>query len=66
MGGAAPGLYNLAQDIGEKNNLAAANPERVKELRAAYAAWNAQLVPPKWQGRVRTGAPKGRGKRKKG
>ena len=28
----APQLYDLSQDIGEKNNLAAANPERVKSM----------------------------------
>lgn len=27
-----PQLYNLAKDIGEKNNLAEANPEKLKEL----------------------------------
>jgi hypothetical protein len=27
-----PQLYNLAKDIGEKNNVAAANLEKVKEL----------------------------------
>ena len=31
-------LYNLADDLGEKNNLAAANPEKLKELRARYDA----------------------------
>jgi arylsulfatase A-like enzyme len=46
-------LYNLARDIGEKNNVAAAEPARVKQLEAAYAAWNAQLAEPKWGGRQR-------------
>jgi arylsulfatase A-like enzyme len=32
-------LYNLKQDVGEENNLAAAEPERVKELQAKLAAW---------------------------
>jgi arylsulfatase A-like enzyme len=27
-----PQLYNLKEDIGERNNLAAENPEKVKEL----------------------------------
>jgi hypothetical protein len=31
-------LYNLAEDIGEKNNLAAGKPDKLKELRARYDA----------------------------
>lgn len=42
-------LYNLTQDIGEKNNLAAQNPEKVKELAADWNKWNAELVEPKWR-----------------
>ena len=41
-------LYNLADDIGEKNDLYAKNPEKVKELSDIYEKWNAQLVPPLW------------------
>ena len=41
-------LYNLAEDTGEKNNLAAAQPGKLKELQAAYDAWNGQLAEPKW------------------
>ena len=51
-------LYNLAQDIGEKNNLAAAQPAKVKELQAAYDAWNSQLAEPRWRsGRKRQRRP---------
>jgi arylsulfatase/arylsulfatase A len=32
-------LYNLADDPGESKNLAAENPEKLRELRAAYDAW---------------------------
>jgi arylsulfatase A-like enzyme len=32
-------LYNLQDDIGEKHNLATANPEKVKELHGKLAAW---------------------------
>jgi hypothetical protein len=42
-------LYNLAEDIGEKNNLAAKEPERLKALQSAYDEWNATLVPPRWK-----------------
>ena len=41
-------LYNLTQDIGEKKNLAAEHPEKVRELAAAWTTWDAQLVDPKW------------------
>ncbi len=47
-GDSLPRLYNLAEDIGEKNDLAAKHPEKVKELRAAYDKWNAEMVEPKW------------------
>ena len=47
---AAPQLFNLADDIGEKNDLAAKQPEKVKDLQAAYDAWNAQLEKPRWGG----------------
>ena len=32
-------LYEIPSDPGERNNLAAKHPEKVKELRAAYEAW---------------------------
>ena len=43
-----PHLFNLAQDIGEKNDLAAAQPEKVKQLQALWDAWNADNEPPRW------------------
>lgn len=39
-------LYNLAADIGEKHDLAKANPGKVKELRALIDAWKKDAVPP--------------------
>jgi arylsulfatase A-like enzyme len=42
------GLYNLAEDIGEKNDLAAAHPEKAKELAEAWQRWNKELVRPLW------------------
>jgi arylsulfatase A-like enzyme len=41
-------LYNLADDIGETNDLAAKMPEKVKELDAVWQKWNAQLARPLW------------------
>lgn len=39
-------LFNLAQDIGEKRNLAAKNPEKLKELRKRYEAYARQAAKP--------------------
>jgi arylsulfatase A-like enzyme len=44
---AAVELYNLAKDPSEKENVAAANPEKVEELRTAYDRLAAQAIPPK-------------------
>ncbi|MGD9507770.1 MAG: sulfatase-like hydrolase/transferase [Geminicoccaceae bacterium] len=41
-------LFNLATDLGEQRNLAAANPAIVAELRAARAAWARGLARPLW------------------
>jgi arylsulfatase A-like enzyme len=44
-GSGKPELYNLAADIGESKDLAAAEPARVKELQALYDRWNAEQAP---------------------
>jgi arylsulfatase A-like enzyme len=49
-------LYNLASDIGEKNNLAATQPAKVRELADAWQRWNRQLAKPSW-GPARGGGP---------
>jgi arylsulfatase A-like enzyme len=41
-------LFDLSKDIGESKDLAASEPEKVKELAAAWNEWNSQLVDPKW------------------
>jgi arylsulfatase A-like enzyme len=41
-------LYNLAKDIGEANDLAAKEPEKVKELQAVWDKWNAEQATPLW------------------
>jgi arylsulfatase A-like enzyme len=43
-------LFNLADDLGEKTNLASTQPERVRELRARYDRLAAQALPPKISG----------------
>jgi arylsulfatase A-like enzyme len=41
-------LYNLKQDIGEQNNLAAKNPEKLKELSAMWNKINSEMAEPAW------------------
>ena len=43
-------LYNLADDIGEKNDLAAKQPEKVKELQSAWDEWNKGNAAARWGG----------------
>ena len=41
-----PQLYDLASDIGESRDLAAAKPELTRELHAAWQTWNKTMPPP--------------------
>jgi arylsulfatase A-like enzyme len=50
-------LYNLATDIGEKSNLAARFPEKVKELSDAWQQWNHELSKPRWSSNGRSPLP---------
>jgi arylsulfatase A-like enzyme len=43
------GLYNIPADEGERNNLAGAYPERVRELLNAFNRWSAALPPWKFK-----------------
>ncbi len=43
-----PMLFNLAQDVGEQNDLTAKHPEKVRELQAKWQAWSASLAKPAW------------------
>ena len=57
-------LYNLKDDIGEQKNLATANPEKPKELRAKMSAWREATkapMPTKNEAQS-TSAPKKKGK----
>jgi arylsulfatase A-like enzyme len=47
---ANPQLFNLATDLGETNNLAATQPEILGALEQLRVAWNAQLIPPVFEG----------------
>jgi arylsulfatase A-like enzyme len=61
-------LYNLAEDIGEKKDLADEKPEKLAELQAKWDAWNATLMPPLWGNGKGEDTPKkkGKGKKKRG
>jgi arylsulfatase A-like enzyme len=48
QGVTAKKLYNLRDDLGETRDLAAAMPDKVRELEAKWAAWNTGNVPPLW------------------
>jgi arylsulfatase A-like enzyme len=41
-------LFNLADDIGEKNNLSQKEPGKMKKLEAAWKKWDAELEQPRW------------------
>ncbi|HWA99673.1 MAG TPA: hypothetical protein VG713_14320 [Pirellulales bacterium] len=43
--GANQQLFNLAEDLSEKEDLAATETDRVKELTAKWQAWQAQMPP---------------------
>ena len=51
-------LYDLSKDPGEADDLAAAQPDKVKELQAKWDAWNKENVDPLWGA-----AGKGKGRR---
>ncbi len=43
-----PGLYDLVADVAESTDLSAAHPETLAELTRLFAAWDAELPPPRW------------------
>lgn len=42
-------LFDLAQDVGEKNDLIASNAQLAQELRDSYDKWNAEQAAPQWK-----------------
>jgi arylsulfatase A-like enzyme len=44
-------LYNLKDDLGEQTNVAAQQPEKVRQLSAAWEKWNAELAEPAFRPR---------------
>jgi len=49
-------LYNLKDDIGESKDLIATHPEKARELKAKWDAWNESNVDPLWGGGRRKNA----------
>lgn len=43
-------LYNLKDDIGEMKDLSSQHPEKVKEMKRIYLAWEKTLAEPDWTG----------------
>ncbi len=44
-----PALYNLTQDLGETNDLAAKEPDQVSSLLSLYQQWELNDIPSVWQ-----------------
>jgi arylsulfatase A-like enzyme len=45
---AEPELYNLAEDVGEKQDLSGEFPEVVLELQGMYTRWSDRMLDPQW------------------
>lgn len=63
-GSGQPELYNLASDVAESKNLAASEPEKVKELKDLWDKWDADNIPAA-SPRENKGRKPGQGKRKR-
>jgi arylsulfatase A-like enzyme len=63
-GSMTPELYNLKDDLSEKNNLAETNADKVAELKALWEKWNGEQAPP-IAPREQPAKKKGKGKGKK-
>jgi len=53
---AEPQLFNLIEDIGEENDLAAGEPAMLEELQGQLDAWTADLIEPRFLGLIHTDA----------
>jgi arylsulfatase A-like enzyme len=64
-GGAVKELYNLNEDIGEKNDLSENYPDKVNELEQLWEQWNSELIDPIFLGLIHTDSWKKKAKRNK-
>jgi arylsulfatase A-like enzyme len=44
-------LFDLANDIGEKNDLAEQRPETVRDLEEVFQTWQSDMIDPAWEPR---------------
>lgn len=51
LGGGKYRMYDLASDLGEKNDLSEKQPKKLEELRTQLETWAATLMTPKWETR---------------
>jgi len=56
-GGEIVHLYNLAKDIGERNDVGAQNAAVVKRMRAELDKWSASMMKPRWEPRSQPKVP---------
>lgn len=49
LDGKEPKLFNLADDVGEAKDLTTDQPDKVKELKAAWDSWNKEQEEPRWR-----------------
>ena len=56
-----PRLYDLAKDVGETTDVTAANPQVAERMLADWRKWDAELMPPRWPGRLEGGPGRGPG-----
>lgn len=59
-----PMLVNLANDRGEQTDLSKSEPEKLAALQAKWDAWNAQMIPPRWEDKRWNGDPDRKAKKK--
>lgn len=52
--GMTPQLYNVDKDIGEQNNIAARNMEKVRQLEDLRKRWDSELVEPRFLALIHT------------
>ena len=60
-GDETPRLHDLAKDVAEATDVTAANPQVAQRMLAEWRKWDAQLMKPRWPGRLEGGPGRARG-----
>ncbi|MDQ3439565.1 MAG: sulfatase, partial [Planctomycetota bacterium] len=58
-GDETPRLFDLGKDIGEATDVTAANPQVAERLLGDWRKWDAELMKPRWPGRLEGGPDAG-------